>query len=94
MRRANGTLPVHAVAAGYTVKDVSALIRFEQVRDWLWRNAATSLASLAHELGYADQSHLGHESKRYSTIIPAAFARQVKHVQRLVDRDFIAFVLT
>jgi AraC-like DNA-binding protein len=111
MRRANGTLPVHEVAAaahatvrtlerrfkqavGRTVKEVSALMRFEQVRDRLWRDPAASLAGLAHELGYADQSHLGQEFKRYSTTTPAAFARQVKQVRRLVDRDFVAFLLT
>lgn len=110
MRRANGTLPVHEVAAaahatvrtlerrfkqaaGHTVKDVSALMRFEQVRDRLWRDPVASLAGLAHELGYADQSHLGQEFKRYSSTTPAAFARQARQVRRLVDRDFVAFLL-
>lgn len=81
-------------AAGHTVKDVSALMRFEQVRDRLWCNPAANMAGLAHEIGYADQSHLGQEFKRYSSTTPAAFARQVRQVRQLVDRDFVAFVLT
>jgi len=81
-------------AAGHTVKDVSALMRFEQVRDRLWFDPVASLAGLAHELGYADQSHLGQEFKRYSGTTPAAFARQVKQARRLMDRDFVAFILT
>jgi len=81
-------------AAGHTVKDVASLMRFEQVRNHLWQTPGTSLAGLAQELGYADQSHLGQEFKRYSTTTPAAFARQVRQVRRLVDRDFVAFILT
>ena len=81
-------------AAGHTVKDVLALMRFEQVRDHLCLDPAASLAGLAHALGYADQSHLGREFKRYSGTTPAAFARQVKRAQQTVNRDFVAFVLT
>jgi AraC-like DNA-binding protein len=63
-------------SSGYTVKDVSGLIRFEQVRNQLWHRPKTNLAALAHELGYTDQSHLSREFKRYSGVTPAAFARQ------------------
>jgi AraC-like DNA-binding protein len=80
-------------AAGYTVKDVSGLLRFEQVRDQLWRQPGTSLAGLAQELGYADQAHLGREFKRYSGSTPAAFARKARHWQQAGDADFVAFVL-
>ena len=65
-------------AAGYTVKEVSGLMRFEQVRNQLWLNPAVSLAGLAQELGYADQAHLSREFKRYSGTTPAAFARQAR----------------
>lgn len=95
MREANGTMPVHRVAAaahatvrtlerkfkqssGHTVKDVSGLIRFEQARNHLWLHPHTSIAGLAHDLGYTDQSHLTREFKRYSGITPAAFARKAK----------------
>ncbi|TDW99081.1 helix-turn-helix domain-containing protein [Dinghuibacter silviterrae] len=65
-------------SSGHTVKDVSGLMRFEQVRNRLWHYPDSNLAGLAHELGYTDQSHLGREFKRYSGTTPAAFARKKK----------------
>jgi AraC-like DNA-binding protein len=79
-------------SSGHTVKDVSALIRFEQVRNRLWHNPDCNLAALAHEVGYADQSHLSREFKRYSGTTPAAFARKAKNGQQAVTNDFVAFV--
>jgi AraC-like DNA-binding protein len=75
-------------SSGYTVKDVSGLIRFEQVRNHLWHYPDSNLAGLAHELGYTDQSHLSREFKRYSATTPAAFARKAKKRKQ----DFVAFV--
>ncbi|GAB4036401.1 helix-turn-helix domain-containing protein [Spirosoma gilvum] len=65
-------------SSGYAVKDVSGLMRFEQVRNQLWLDPNANLAGLAHELGYTDQSHLSREFKRYSGITPGAFAREAK----------------
>lgn len=79
-------------ASGYTVKDVSGLMRFEQVRDHLWLNPASNLAGLAHELGYTDQAHLSREFKRYSGTTPAAFARKTKRRKLAVSNDFVAFI--
>ncbi|MGI4873502.1 MAG: helix-turn-helix domain-containing protein [Janthinobacterium lividum] len=79
-------------AAGYTVKDVSGLMRFEQVRNHLWRYPAASLAGLARELGYTDQAHLSREFKRYSGTTPAAFARKATQGQQAVSLDFVAFI--
>jgi len=79
-------------SAGYTVKDVSGLMRFEQVRNHLWQHPAANLAGLAQELGYTDQAHLSREFKRYSGTTPAAFARKAKRGQQAVTRDFVAFV--
>lgn len=78
-------------AAGYTVKDVSSVMRFQQVRNQLWMNPDSNLAGLAHELGYTDQSHLGKEFKRYTGTTPAAFARKVKK-EKQVGNDFVAFI--
>ena len=78
-------------AAGYSVKDVSGLMRFEQVRNHLWLNPDSNLAGLAHELGYADQSHLSREFKRYSGATPAAFARKAKKDSPVASSDFVAF---
>ena len=79
-------------SSGYTVKDVSGLMRFEQVRNRLWLDADSTLAGLAHELGYADQSHLSREFKRYSGTTPAAFARKAKKEKPAVNNDFVAFI--
>lgn len=77
-------------SSGYTVKDVSAVMRFEQVRNRLWLEPNLSIASLAQELGYTDQSHLSREFKRYSGTTPGAFARKAK--QQIISDDFVAFI--
>ena len=79
-------------SSGHTVKDVSRLMRFEQVRNQLWLHPDSNLAGLAHELGYTDQSHLSREFKRYSGTTPAAFARKAKKGQQVVRNDFVAFI--
>jgi AraC-like DNA-binding protein len=79
-------------SSGYSVKDVSGLMRFEQVRNHLWLYPDANLAGLAHELGYTDQSHLSREFKRYSGTTPAAFARKAKKGKQAVSGDFVAFV--
>jgi AraC-like DNA-binding protein len=79
-------------SSGYTVKDVSGLMRFEQVRNQLWLYPNSNLAGLAHELGYTDQSHLSREFKRYSGTTPAAFARKAKKRKQAVSDDFVAFI--
>ena len=79
-------------SSGYSVKDVSGLMRFEQVRNRLWHYPDSNLAGLAHELGYADQSHLSREFKRYAGTTPAAFARKAKKRKQAVNGDFVAFV--
>lgn len=79
-------------SSGYSVKDVSGLMRFEQVRNQLWHNPDLNLASLAHELGYTDQSHLSREFKRYTGTTPAAFARKAKKRKQAASSDFVAFI--
>jgi len=79
-------------SSGYSVKDVSGLMRFEQVRNQLWHHPYINLAGLAHELGYTDQSHLSREFKRYSGTTPAAFARKAKKEKPSVSSDFVAFI--
>jgi len=79
-------------SSGYTVKDVSGLVRFEQVRNHLWHHPDCNLAGLAHELGYTDQSHLSREFKRYSGTTPAAFARKARKGKQFVSDDFVAFI--
>lgn len=81
-------------SSGHTIKDVSVLIRFEQARDRLWENPDTAVSALAHELGYADQSHLNREFKRYSGTTAAAFARQARIRKQEPGDDFVAIVLS
>ncbi|MES2389913.1 MAG: helix-turn-helix domain-containing protein [Bacteroidota bacterium] len=69
-------------SSGHTVKDVAGLMRFEQARNHLWLYPDTNLAGLAHELGYADQSHLSREFRRYSGTSPAMFAKNTKKRSR------------
>ncbi|MDI3320217.1 AraC family transcriptional regulator [Pinibacter soli] len=79
-------------SSGHTVKDVSGLMRFEQVRNQLWRDPYSNIAGLAAEFGYADQAHLSKEFKRYSGATPAAFARKAKQSKLSVSKDFVAFI--
>jgi AraC-like DNA-binding protein len=79
-------------SSGHTVKDISALMRFEHVRNRLWTEPEVSLAGLAQELGYTDQSHLSREFKRYSGTTPAAFARSAKKGRQVISNNFVAFV--
>ncbi|QEC76305.1 helix-turn-helix domain-containing protein [Mucilaginibacter ginsenosidivorax] len=79
-------------SSGHTIKDVSGLMRFEQVRNQLWLYPDINLAGLAHQLGYTDQSHLSREFKRYSGTTPAAFARKAKQGKPPVGNNFVAFV--
>jgi AraC-like DNA-binding protein len=79
-------------SSGYSVKDVSGLMRFEQVRNRLWHYPDSNLAGLAHELGYTDQSHLSREFKRYSGTTPAAFARKANKEKQDLSDNFVAFI--
>lgn len=79
-------------SSAHTVKDVSALMRFEQVRNQLWTDPNSNISALAQDLGYTDQSHLSREFKRYSGTTPAAFARKAKKEQQAIKSDFVAFV--
>ncbi|MBP1163392.1 AraC-like DNA-binding protein [Chryseobacterium sp. PvR013] len=79
-------------SSGHTVKDVSGIMRFEQIRNRLWHAPETSIAALAQEFGYTDQSHLSREFKRYSGSTPAAFAREARKRMQAINNDFVAFV--
>lgn len=79
-------------SSGHTVKDVSGIMRFEQIRNRLWNTPEASIAELAQEFGYTDQSHLSREFKRYSGTTPAVFARESKKRKEALSNDFVAFV--
>lgn len=79
-------------SSGYTVKDVSVVMRFEQARNHLWVYPDANLASLAQKLGYTDQAHLSKDFKRYTGTTPAAFARKVKMGKQNATVNFVVFV--
>ena len=79
-------------SSGRSVKDVSGLMRFEQVRNHLWLYPDSGISGLAYELGYTDQAHLSREFKRYSGTTPSAFARKVKNGKQVISNNFVAFV--
>ncbi|WP_410668602.1 helix-turn-helix domain-containing protein [Amycolatopsis sp. cmx-4-68] len=72
---------VHAVGAG--PKQLHRVRRFQRFLRLLEPLAAgrTSLAGVAADLGYADQSHLGREYRRLSGSSPAALVRVAEKFQ-------------
>ncbi|UOX86492.1 helix-turn-helix domain-containing protein [Amycolatopsis sp. FBCC-B4732] len=72
---------VHAVGAG--PKQVHRVRRFQLFlrRLELLANRRTSLAGVAADLGYADQSHLGRDCRRLSGSSPAALVRVAEKFQ-------------
>jgi AraC-like DNA-binding protein len=72
---------VHAVGAG--PKQLHRVRRFQRFLRLLEPLVAgrTSLAGVAAELGYADQSHLGRECRRLSGSSPAALVRVAEKFQ-------------
>ena len=72
---------VHAVGAG--PKQVHRVRRFQRFLRLLGPLAAgrTSLAGVAAELGYADQSHLGRECRRLSGSSPAELVQVAEKFQ-------------
>ncbi|WP_290055494.1 AraC family transcriptional regulator [Amycolatopsis solani] len=72
---------VHAVGAG--PKQVHRIRRFQRFLHRLEPLAAhrTSLAAVAADLGYADQSHLGRDCRRLSGSSPAALVRVAEKFQ-------------
>jgi AraC-like DNA-binding protein len=79
-------------SSGFSVKDVTGLMRFEQVRNLLSLYPESNIASMVNELGYTDRSHLTREFKRYSGTTPAVFARNSKIRKRILTTDFVAFI--
>ncbi len=63
---------------GVGAKTLARLIRFEEVRNRLWRDPQLPLAQLAYELGFADQAHLTREFKALSFMTPRSFGQFVQ----------------
>lgn len=62
---------------GLGPKRVSRLVRLQEVARVLSSPGAPDLATLAAELGYADQAHLQHDFRDVAGVTPGAYARAV-----------------
>lgn len=68
---------------GVTAKLFSEITRFRRASSLIPRTTL-SLAQIAAELGYTDQSHMNREFKRFTDLPPASYARS--HVVFLQDQ--------
>jgi len=57
-------------AVGFTPSFYRRVVRFEKVLHKIQHNHYTTLADLAYESGYTDQSHLNREFKQFSGSTP------------------------
>lgn len=62
---------------GLGPKRVTRLVRLQEVARVLSLGGAPDLATLAVELGYADQAHLQHDFREVAGVTPGAYARAV-----------------
>jgi len=77
---------------GESPKAIARLVRFEQVRDRLWRDPHTDLTALAHECGYTDQAHFNREFKRFSNRTPRRFIAEMLATHKWLRSAGVAFV--
>ncbi len=77
---------------GISPKALARKMRFEHVRDHLWRTPDCDLATLAHSCGYADQAHLTREFKRFSHRTPGQFVADMRATRKLLRTYGVAFV--
>jgi AraC-like DNA-binding protein len=62
-------------------QEMAAKVRFEQVRNSIIRQPRVSLADLAARFGYADQAHLTKDFRRFTGMLPSAFAKDIQAMQ-------------
>ncbi len=78
--------------AGTSPKLLSQLMRFQHVRDALWRDPSLNLAELALSAGYADQAHFSREFRRLAERTPRAFATNMKATRAFLNASGVAFL--
>lgn len=79
---------VIAKATGKGPREVASRLRFEYVRKALVHTPNTSLSMLAHDYGYADQSHLHKEFQQYTNLTPRQYAKEFVDIYGpLLGRD-------
>ncbi|MCB0076975.1 MAG: AraC family transcriptional regulator [Anaerolineales bacterium] len=70
-------------AADSTPKALARLARFEYVRNRLWAQPDTPLATVALEAGYSDQAHMNREYRRFSQRTPRQFLADMEDLRAL-----------
>lgn len=63
---------------GVTPKTLARLVRFDAALGQLIDSPASNLATLAYDLGFADQSHLTREFRALTLMTPSAFLKGVR----------------
>ena len=79
---------------GLPPKVFAKILRFNHARELIQENPDISLASVAYEVGYADQAHFSRNFRSFFQLTPAQFKAQIKAFQSnsdAADRD-VAFV--
>ena len=65
-------------------KRFSAIVRFRHALAYLHAHAGTSWAHVADRFGYADQSHLIRDYKRFAGVVPSRW----DDAERFIDLTF------
>jgi AraC-like DNA-binding protein len=79
---------------GLSPKLFAKILRFNHARELIQENPDISLASVAYEVGYADQAHFSRNFRALFQFTPAQFKARIKAFQsnsNAADRD-VAFV--
>jgi AraC-like DNA-binding protein len=77
---------------GVNPKWLARLIRFESVRNRLFRNPSAPILDLVHEFGYTDQAHLTHEFKTFTQMTPGRFiAHNGKYPHMIEEVEFLQY---
>jgi methylphosphotriester-DNA--protein-cysteine methyltransferase len=80
-------------SSGYTVKDVSGLMRFEQVRNHLWLYPTIpTLPAWRMSWAIRIRPTSAGNSNATAALRPAAFARKQRKEKQAVSNDFVAFI--
>jgi AraC-like DNA-binding protein len=73
-------------------KGLARALRFERVRDALWREERGDLTALALRYGYADQAHLAREVKSFTGQAPARLTKALRADFALLRDLDVAFI--
>ena len=80
-------------ATGQSPHEIASRLRFEKVRDSIMHNPDIPLTFLAHQYGYADQSHLIKEFRQYMEMTPSRYIQIARAAQpRLKNAQNVLFL--